>query len=99
MLMGQEILSVLLANETRADLLTMFRKNPGLIDSLEGVARRVGRTTAAIQGDIAELVRLGVLKSRKIGNNEVVCLDRVKDSEIQNNVGAFLQTQKPNGGA
>lgn len=95
---GQEILTVLLANETIADLISMFRKNPGLIDSVEGVARRAGRTTASIQDDVAELVKLGVLKSRKVGNNEVISLDRVKDKEIQDNVGVFLQNVKPNSG-
>lgn len=95
---GQEILSVLLANETRADLVSMFRKNPGLIDSLEGVARRIGRTSESIQDDMIELIKLGVLKSRKIGHNEVISLDRVKDKEIQDSVGLFLQGMRPNSG-
>lgn len=95
---GQEILTVLLANETRADLVSMFRKNPGLIDTVEGVARRIGRTTESIQNDVTELTDLGVLKSRKVGNNEVVSLDRIKDKEIQDNVGLYLQNMKPNSG-
>jgi len=93
---GQEILNVLLANETRADLVTMFRKNPGLIDSVEGVARRIGRTQAAVQEDVAELVKLGVLRSRKLGDREVISIDRLKDKEIQKDVGEFLQNLKPN---
>jgi predicted transcriptional regulator len=93
---GKEILDVLLANETRADLVTLFRKNPGLIDSLEGVARRIGRRQVAIQEDIAELVKLGILKSRKLGTSEVISIDRIKDKEIQNEVGEFLQNVKPN---
>ena len=93
---GQEILDVLLANETRADLVTMFRKNPGLVDSVEGVARRIGRTQAAVQEDVAELVKLGVLRTRKLGDREVISIDRLKDKEIQNEVGEFLQNLKPN---
>ena len=85
-----------MANETRADLVTLFRKNPGLIDSLEGVARRIGRSQSAIQQDIAELVKLGVLKQRKMGANEVISIDRNRDKEIQNEVGEFLQGLKPN---
>ncbi len=93
---GQEILNVLLANETRADLVSVFRKNPGLIDSVEGVARRIGRTQGTIQEDVTELVKLGVLRTRKLGDSEVISLDRSKDKEIQNNVGEFLQNLKPN---
>ncbi|MDH2899692.1 MAG: hypothetical protein PXY39_01850 [archaeon] len=92
---GQEILSVLMANETRADLVTLFRKNPGLMDSLEGVARRIGRSQSAIQDDIAELVKLGVLRSRKLGTHDVISIDSLKDKEIQNEVGSFLQNLKP----
>lgn len=94
---GQEILNVLLATEARADLVTIFRKNPGLIDSLEGVARRIGRTQATIQDDVAELVKLGVLRTRRLGENEIISLDRSKDKEIQENVGEFLKNMKPNG--
>ncbi len=93
---GKEILDVLMANETRADLVSLFRKNPGLIDSLEGVARRIGRRQDAIQDDIAELVKLGILKSRRLGSGEVISIDRMKDKEIQNEVGEFLQNLKPN---
>ncbi len=84
-----------MANETRADLLIMFRKNPGLVDSMEGVARRIGRTQAAIQEDVAELVALGVLRTRKLGNREFISIDRLKDKEVQNEVGEFLQNLKP----
>ncbi len=93
---GAEILDVLLANETRADLISLFRKNPVLIDSLEGVARRIGRSRAEIQEDIAQLVKLGVLKSRKFGPNEVISIDLAKDKEIQSEVGNFMQNMKPN---
>ncbi len=93
---GEQILDVLMANETRADLVSLFRKNPGLIDSPEGVARRIGRSQGEIQDDIAELVKVGVLKSRKLGASVVISIDRMKDKEIQDEVGAFLQNLKPN---
>jgi predicted transcriptional regulator len=96
MAMGQELLNILLANDARADLLTVFRKNPGLIDSVDGVARRIGRNPAQIQGDVEELINLGVLRRRKLGSCEVIFLDRAKDKEVQNNVGEFLQGLKPN---
>ncbi len=95
---GQEILNVLLANETRADLVYIFRKNPGLIDSADGVARRIGRNQEAIRQDVEELVKLGVLRTRRLGDSTatvVISLDRQKDREIQNDVGKFLQNLKP----
>jgi predicted transcriptional regulator len=93
---GQEILDVLLANETRADLVSLFRKNPGLIDSLDGVARRIGRSPSVIENDVEQLVKVGVLKTRKLGESQVVSLDRPRDKQIQSEVGEFLQNLKPN---
>ncbi len=87
---------MLLATETRADLVSIFRKNPGLIDSAEGIARRVGRNGGAIQADLQELVKLGILKTRRFGDNEVISLDRARDKTIQNEVGEYLQNLKPN---
>ena len=93
---GQEILSVLLANEVRADLVSMFRKNPGIIDSIDGVSRRIGRIPTSIQEDIGALVKLGVLKARKLGDIEIYSLDRIKDKDIQEKIGGYLQKVKPN---
>jgi hypothetical protein len=37
---GKEILDRVLASESKAELLMLFHKNPGLIDTVEGVSRR-----------------------------------------------------------
>lgn len=93
---GEDSLNVILANETRADLVTMFRKNPGLADSVEGIARRIGKGPATIREDVAELVKLGTLRSEKVGSEEVISLDSLKDREVQDNIGEFLANVKPN---
>ena len=85
-----QILSELLASEIRGDLLTLFHRNPGLIDTIEGVARRIGRTAVAIESDVKDLARLGVLKRKIIGKSEVIFLDRNKDREILESVADHL---------
>ena len=77
-----QTLATLLSSEIKGDLLTLFHRNPGLVDSLEGVARRIGRTGTSIEVDVKSLVTLGVLKKKKIGTVEVFSLDRTKDREI-----------------
>lgn len=89
---GDQILSILLGSEVRGDLLTLFHRNPGLIDTMEGVARRIGRTAIAIDGDVRELVRLGVLKQKKIGTSEAILLDRAKDKQILESVANHLNS-------
>ncbi len=94
---GSEVLSTLLASEARGDLLVLFHRNPGLIDTVDGVARRVGRTTIAVISDVRELLQLGVLKQKRIGNSEVVFLDRAKDRELLESVANHLKTVRTGG--
>ena len=75
----------------------MFHRNPGLIDTVDGVARRVGRTTIAVISDVRELLQLGVLKQKRIGNSEVVFLDRSKDRELLESVANHLKTVRIGG--
>jgi predicted transcriptional regulator len=77
-----QMLATLLSSEIKGDLLTLFHRNPGLVDSIDGVARRIGRTGTTIEQDVKSLVSLGVLKLKKIGTIEVLSLNRTRDREI-----------------
>jgi hypothetical protein len=90
-LSSQRLFSTLLASEIRGELLALFHRNPGLIDNLDGVARRIGRTGALIEQDVRALVELGVLIQKKIGNSEVIRLDRQKDREILDSVASQIR--------
>jgi len=94
---GSEVLSTLLASEVRGDILVLFHRNPGLIDTVDGVARRVGRTTIAVISDVRELLQLGMLRQKRIGSSEVVYLDRVKDRELLESVANHLKTVRIGG--
>lgn len=91
---GSEILSTLLGSEIRGDLLVLFHRNPGLIDTVDGVARRIGRTTIAVISEVRELLQLGVLTQRRIGTSEVVFLDRARDRDLLESVANHLKTIK-----
>ena len=75
----------------------MFHRNPGLIDTVDGVARRVGRTTIAVISDVRELLQLGMLRQKRIGSSEVVYLDRAKDRELLESVANHLKTVRIGG--
>jgi hypothetical protein len=94
---GSEILSTLLGSEVRGDLLVLFHRNPGLIDTVDGVARRIGRTTIAVISEVRELLILGVLKQKRVGASEVVFLDRAKDRELLESVANHLKTVRIGG--
>jgi len=89
---GSEILSTLLGSETRGELLILFHRNPGLIDTMEGVARRIGRTAAQIEADVKALVELGVLVQKMIGGVIVIRLDRQKDKQVLESVASHIRS-------
>ncbi len=94
MIDAKNALQQLLASQARGDLLVLFHRNPGLIDTLDGVARRIGRTGFSIEEDVRGLVSLGVLKMKKIGSSEVILLDRAGDRQVLEAVANHLGTVK-----
>ena len=91
---ASELMNRLLSSEVKGDLLILFHKNPGLIDTIDDVARRIGRTTSIVESDVKDLVDLGLLKTRRIGKSEVIFLDRVRDREIQVIVANHIRSLK-----
>ncbi len=78
-----QMINRLLGSEARGDLLMLFHRNPGIIDTLEGVALRIGRRAESIEADLKDFVDLEILRTRRIGNSNVFSLDRGKDRETQ----------------
>ncbi|MBI2184277.1 MAG: hypothetical protein HYU39_04875 [Thaumarchaeota archaeon] len=93
-----ELLNKMLSSEVKGDLLVLFRKNPGIIDTMEGVARRIGRRPQSVETDVRDLVNIGMIKTKKIGTMEVFSLDYAKDMEIQKAVEEHFKSLKPPGG-
>jgi len=83
MMTGADIVKRLFSSENKVDLLALFHKNPGLIDTMAGVARRIGRTADTIETDVRAFVDLGLLRTTRIGKLEAIRLSRARDTEIQ----------------
>lgn len=90
----EKMLEMLLASETKGELLILFHKNPGLIDSLEGIARRVGKTVRAIEEEVNDFIKLGILRTKPIGNGQAIYLDLERDREIQGSILRFIEERR-----
>ncbi len=88
------LFEMLISTEVKGDLLVLFHKNPGLIDTYDGVARRIGRIAKSIEADVRDLVTLGILTVRQIGSREVLLFDRSRDHETQETIVNQLKTLK-----
>ncbi len=87
---GEAILQTLLASRARGELLILFHRNPGLIDTADGIARRIGRSASSIEEDLNELISLGLLTKKAVGKSVAIFLDRAKDNETQGLVAGYL---------
>ena len=47
--------------------------------------------------DLRELLQLGILKQKRIGNSDVVFLDRAKDRDLLESVANHLKTVRISG--
>ena len=84
------LLDNLLSSGTKADLLLLFHRNPGLIDTVEGIARRLGKKGKAIETDISQLANSSILQKKKVGDSDVYFLNREKDKESQGEIADYI---------
>jgi hypothetical protein len=84
------LLATLLSSGSKADLLLLFHRNPGLIDTIEGIARRMGKKGKAIESEVAELEKSSILRRKKVGNSDVYFLDREKDRQAQGEIASYI---------
>lgn len=90
-LKSEQLLDELLSSDAKADLLALFHNNPGLMDGIDGVARRIGRAANEIEADVRDLIDLGLLSRKTIGSSEVIYCDQKRDMEIQQIVSNLLE--------
>ena len=80
----------MLSSDVKLSILELFHNNPGLIDRVEGVALRIGRSASEIEKDAKDLLDIGILRRKKIGNSEVICFDVKRDGKIQKLISNLL---------
>jgi predicted transcriptional regulator len=88
---GKELLERLLSSESKGELLMLFHKNPGLVDSMEGVARRIGKGPEQIDGDVKDFIEMGLLKTTAAGKMVLISFSKERDKEIQESVTRYIK--------
>jgi predicted transcriptional regulator len=72
----------MVSSPAKAELLMLYHRNPGLIDTIDGVARRLGYGSWVVETEAKDLVEMGILRTKKVGALTVYSLDSKKDKEI-----------------
>lgn len=89
-LMGNEIVRAILSSVTSLEIMSLFNTNPNLIDTTEGVAKRLGLGPEKIESDLNKLVSTGLLKKRTASKSPVFMLDKAKAKEADRQIQAAL---------
>ena len=84
------LLNRLVGNEVKAELLVFFHNNPGVIDTIEGIARRIGRNAKSVESEIADFIALGLIQEHVIDRTKIFKFNREKDREIQGAIQSYL---------
>ena len=89
---NESLLQRLISSEIKTDLLTLFHRNPGLVDTITGIALRIGRSDTEVAGDVKDFIDLGLLIKRTLGKAkiEVIQLNRSRDREIQASIEGYV---------
>lgn len=74
--------------------MTLFHNNPGPVDTVRGVARRIGRNETEIEPGVSDLRELGILQSKTLGRLKGISFDRAKDREIQGSLVGYFKGLK-----
>jgi predicted transcriptional regulator len=69
-----------------------FHRNPNVIDSVEGIALRIGSSKTRIQKDLDELVTLGILNKRQLGKREILFLNVKRDKQVQEAIARHAES-------
>jgi len=81
----------LLGSDAKVEILALFHRNPGLVDRMDGISERIGRSPTEIELDLKDLLGMGVLVTKTIGSLEVICFDPQKDTQIQTRISNLLR--------
>lgn len=79
----KEELGLWVASDTKVAVAVFFRSNPGIIDTLDNLATRLGIPRDVLKRELEDHVRLGVVRERKIRGETVYMLDRGRLGEIE----------------
>lgn len=79
----RKLFEVWVDTDLKAQVIVFYQNNPGVIETVEGLARRLGTNEEQLRKDIAAHIQLGFIKERKVGEQIVLVYDRDQHKRIE----------------
>ncbi|MFA5860525.1 MAG: hypothetical protein WDA16_02405 [Candidatus Thermoplasmatota archaeon] len=88
----QKVLEVWVDSDSKVRLLVFFRQNPGVIETLEGLAQRLAIPVEQLTQEVRAHVEIGLLHSRDMaGGKTVYFFDRERWQELSDLLTAAIE--------
>ena len=79
----RRIMELWIDTESKVRVLVFFRENPGIIETAEGLARRLGSTRALVDSQLRDYAELGVLRTVHVDDRVVYVFDKARTRDLE----------------
>lgn len=87
-----KILDLWVASDLKVQLLAFYHDNPGVMETLQGLALRLGTNANALRKEISGHLALGLIKEQKAGPMTILVFDRKREGEVQGAIEQHIMT-------
>ena len=79
----RKLFEVWMDSEMKAVITVFYHNNPGVVETLDGLARRLGTTPEALRDHVQAHINLGLLHEKQVGDKTVLVFDRQRRKEFE----------------
>lgn len=77
----------------KVQIVSFYHHNPGMIETVEGLAQRIGSDPEMVRKTVADHVKLGFLRERNLGTLKVIVYDPNTEKRLQDFVAQKVKSR------
>ena len=77
----------------KVQIVSFYHRNPGIIETVEGLAQRIGSDPEMVRKTVADHLKLGFLRERNLGALKVIVFDPTTEKRLQEYVAKQVKTR------
>ncbi len=91
----KKVLEVWVDSDSKVRLLVFFRQNPGVIETLEGLAQRLSIPVEKLSKEVRAHLEIGLVRARDMASGKTVYyVDRERWHELENLMTTALEARR-----
>lgn len=90
----RKLFEVWVDSDLKAQVVVFYNENPGVIETVDGLARRLGLHAEALRAAIDDHIRYGLLHERRVGDKTVLIFNRDRRAALQDAIVQALRKRR-----